>query len=228
MAENELTKLISEENIAELSRYTIPMILEGLESTKDKKGVTSKLTHAVINTTFYNGVVVHSDIYKRFLAYVTIETINAKFELKLDKTDYVILTNKKFQLPTGKDKFTPFLNACITHSVLDQNQNELDDEIEGNVKEISETIDSTSKEVEKMDRLHIFLCTKEDSVKVYVKFLQKIDYEHLHLSMNSDRIVIELGDTVLHDFHLSVPLKFEKAKAEFKNNCLKITSPAVL
>lgn len=193
------------------------MILENLELSVDKKGNSSKVTHVIINSDFFNENIFISDIYKRFLIYVTIEELNKKFNLLLDHMKYVILRNKKFQLPDGRKIFNKFISLFTPISSINSIE-----EINENNYPIDDTFSITSDETK---NIFIVLNLKLQQIEIKVKFTEQILFENICLFLNDDHVVIKHKGQVIRDFFLPIFLKYSNAKALLQNNILVINCP---
>lgn len=221
--ESELKTLIETENFDDLAKFTIPLVLERLECTTDKKGNVSRVTHAIINTTFYQQNIIPSDIYKRFLVYITIQELNVKFNLKLDHISYVILRNKKFQLPDGG---TTFNQLMYSHSPIDVLTTTAEDQNITLLPQIKDNTITNFTSDDQTKNVIIILNIKQEMVDMRIKLAEKnINFEHLSLSLNADRVCISHCGQKINDFYLSVYLKFVEAKATFENGNLLIKCP---
>jgi hypothetical protein len=63
--------------------------------SKNVAGISCPVFEVVINTRFYDQKVLTSELYRTFLIVVTIEGIEEKFKMELDKEGYLILSHKK-------------------------------------------------------------------------------------------------------------------------------------
>lgn len=245
MSEDELSKLIETSDYKELSRFTVPLVLEQIEATLDKKGQPAKLTHAIINSKFYFDCVAKSEIYKRFIVHITIETINLKYSSDMANMmigfNYVILKNKTFQLGTGKKTFNKFISVYIPANLLNLDQPEPSSSKRSSTISIdpsssvkpSQDAKSTNEEAidqddDKPSNVTMFLDTVNDKITIYIKLDENVQFKQLSTMMNDDRIVVHVNGKVVEDFHVSVPMCFEQAKSSFKKRLLKIECPCIL
>lgn len=225
LSEHDLKTCIENENFDELSKFSIPLIVEKLESTKDKKGVSSKVSHVIINSKFYSERIATSDIYQSFLVYVTIETLNAKFNIKIDQNSYVILKNKQYQLPDNQSTFNKFISHTIDSKTEKSNSKleVIDDETTPPT-----TVDESAISVDSNSNVRISLDCKNDLIEMAIKLDDAISFEDLALLLNDDRVVIRHRDQVLNDFNISVPMNADQASASFKDKVLRIKCPVFL
>lgn len=205
----------------ELSKFTIPLVIEKLEETKDKKGNPAKVTHVIVNSTFYHECISSSDIYKGFLIYVTIESINAKFNIKIDHSSYVILQNKHYQLPDNRKSFSKFIDSYIDSPAKGNHSKE----------ELEELSGETLKDTSQMDlnaNVRISLDLRNEIVVIGIKLSEDIHFNNLSLLLNEDRVVVKHTDQIINDFYISVSMVVAQASASFKSNILRIKCPVGL
>ncbi|XP_027204902.2 uncharacterized protein LOC113798546 [Dermatophagoides pteronyssinus] len=235
--EKDLHDLIAQENYDELSKFTIPLVLERLESTKDKKNETAKMTHVIINSRFYEQKIRSSEIYKNYLVYVIIETVNAKFNIHLDNTGFVILKNRKFQLTDSKREFPKFIDSYIPPNILNRPSIEDDDiltrldeklTIDTNQTVGHVTDDDHDSDHEKLNKNLIIML---DIVKETIKIKMKLERLGIHLKMNDDHVIIfdsaNNNNVILREFYLPIRIRPEKAKASISSSILSIECPVV-
>jgi len=93
--EEELRALLASD---EANSFTIPLILTQFKSTTDKSGSEALVLDVIINTDLYLNKISFSQLYKTFLITITLETIERdKYNDLIDKNDWVLLKNKKYQ-----------------------------------------------------------------------------------------------------------------------------------
>lgn len=226
LSERDLQTCIERESFEELSKFSIPLIVEKLESTKDKKGVSSRVSHVIVNSKFYSECIATSDIYQSFLVYVTIETLNAKFNIKIDQNSYVILKNKQYQLPDNQSTFNKFISHHVDSNIEKSNSKLEVIDIETTP---STTVDEPDSSVNANSNVRISLDCKNDQLEMAIKLnVDTINFDDLALLLNDDRVVIKHRDQVLNDFYTSVPMNADQASASFKDKVLRIKCPVLL
>ncbi len=223
LSERELEAYIESENVEELSKFTIPLIIENQESTKDKKGVSSKLSHVIVNSKFYGEYIASSVVYKSFLVHITIGLLNEKFNVSIDSSDYVILKNKQFQLPDNQNTFNKLLRDTLVEANTETNNNKM--EVLDNAKVLDNEPENSA---DSNSNVRMSLDCKNDLLEVAIKLNDEVSFEDLALLLNDDRIMIRHKDQVLNDFHTSVPMNADQASALFKDNVLRIKCPVFL
>jgi len=92
--EEELRQLLASEDS---TSFTIPLILSQFKPTIDKSGSFARVLDVIINTNFYINKISSSQLYKTFLITVSLETIESKCKSLLEKNDWILLKNKKYQ-----------------------------------------------------------------------------------------------------------------------------------
>jgi len=96
--EEELRQLLASEDS---TSFTIPLILSQFKPTVDKSGSFARVLDVIINTNFYINKISFSQLYKTFLITVSLETIESKCKSLLEKNDWILLKNKKYQESSG-------------------------------------------------------------------------------------------------------------------------------
>lgn len=225
LSESDLKNCIERENFEELSKFSVPLIVEKLDTTKDKKGVSSRVSHVIVNSKFYTESIATSDIYQSFLVYVTIEILNAKFNLKIDQNSYVILKNKLYQLPDNQSTFNKFISHQVD-SNIEKNNSKL--EIIDNKTTPSTTVKEPDSNVDSNSNVRMSLDCKNDLLEMAIKLNDTVNFEDLSLLINDDRVVIKYKDQVLNDFHTSVTMNADRASSSFKDKVLRIKCPVFL
>ncbi|KAH7639034.1 pih1 domain-containing protein 1-like [Dermatophagoides farinae] len=235
--EKDLHDLIAQENYDELSKFTIPLVLERLDTTKDKKNEMAKMTHVIINSRFYEQKIQLSEIYKNYLVYIVIDTVNAKFNVNLDNTEFVILKNRKFQLADTKHEFSKFIDSFIPPNILNRPQigsNDLPTRLD-------ETLAIDSNQTSKMEliaddddddyeKLMKNLIITLDIAKEIIKIKIKLEHFGIRLKMNDDHVIIfdSMENKILREFYLPIRVKPTEAKASIVSSILTIECPVIL
>lgn len=162
--ENELIDLLSK-GLEEASKFTIPMLITSLQKTIDKSGGDAVVLDVIINSDLYNNKIIKGNVYKTFMISVALQMIeNEKYYGEIDKENYVVLKNKRYQEPfvsqlnkvksllcdfdssqtSAHDKMNDFLNIIGVHNDSDVHD---DDCIEMVKSAQQETTGSTTKKV---------------------------------------------------------------------------------
>lgn len=205
----------------DLSKFSVPLIIQDVETTTDKKGKCAQVTYAIMNSKFYHDNISSSNIYKHFLIYVTIEIINTKFGVKLDQTSCVILKNKHFQLADNRNAFDKFISPYAAPKILPTLDPSPDDS--------PMSIESTCENENILsDNVRINLDLKQDNVEIAIKMDNSIQYDNLTLQLGEDQVVVEHKNIQIKHFYLSVIMKVNQASATFKNHILRIKCPVYL
>lgn len=164
--ENELIDLLSK-GLEEASKFTIPMLITSLQKTIDKNGGDAVVLDVIINSDLYINKIIKGNVYKTFMISVALQMIeNEKYYGEIDKDNYVILKNKKYQEPfvsqlnevknllsdfdssqtSAHDKMNDFLNIIGVHHDNDSDAHD-DNCIEMVKSAQQETSGSTTKKV---------------------------------------------------------------------------------
>jgi len=107
--EEELRELLASE---EATSLTIPLLLTQFKPTLDKSGSKALVLDVIINTDFYINKILLSQLYKTFLITVTLETIERdKYKGIIEKNDWILLKNKKYQERNGGLHIRMFRNS---------------------------------------------------------------------------------------------------------------------
>ena len=184
------------------------------------------MTHAIVNSRFYHECISSSDIYKGFLIYVTIESVNAKFNTNIDHASFVILQNKHFQLPDNRSTFCKFIDSYVDSNVRPVEEGashvQLEQATSGSeTKENAQMADANAN-------VRISLDLKNDLVEMSIKLAEGVIFSDVTLLLNQDHVVVKHKDQVINDFFLSVPMSADQASASFKSNILRIKCPVTL
>jgi len=96
ITEDELTKMISEEDYSNLWR--VPMSLGAPRKEKDKSGAECTVAEVAVNSKWFDQNMVDSLVFTSFVVTVAMEGLADKYgdESRLDRENWTILKNKKF------------------------------------------------------------------------------------------------------------------------------------
>ncbi|XP_054159093.1 PIH1 domain-containing protein 1-like isoform X1 [Oppia nitens] len=129
--EEELQQLLATE---EADSFTIPLILTQFKPSLDKSGSKAQVLDVIINTEFYKNKIRNSKLFQTFLITVTLETIESKHKIQIEKNNWILLKNKKYQKISNKmdinyDKIGDEINdlSALLNSNVINNGNEIDD-----------------------------------------------------------------------------------------------------
>lgn len=92
ITESELHKLIEDQNASD---FKVPLSVTKPRDGKDKSGNVAEISDVAVNTEFYNKKIKSGDgLFYHFLITLVFESIEQKYKIELDTTNFVKLQNR--------------------------------------------------------------------------------------------------------------------------------------
>jgi len=228
--DDQLANILSTGSDDEVGDVRLPMSLGEKHFEKDKTGEQCPVFEVIINTVFFEKKIMTSDMYRTFLIVVTIEGLEEKFKMELDKNNYVVLQHKKCvgklnpQLVKDKPRIKEVKSSSPRITEIGEIRRQATNNGNSGKKALVEEIDA--KEL-KLD----FTITQvsKDLAKAEIKLPDLKNSKKVNVTLGADRIIV---DSPVGQLDIFVPLDIhqEDSKAEFnvETNMLILHLPLVV
>jgi len=186
----------------------IPMSIGEKHDEKDNKGNPCVAVEVIVNTTFFEERILASEVYRTFMIVISMEGIDEKHKLKLEKSNYTILSNKKSvgKLNPQFVKAKPSIRELSGSTTESKSSNGL---TRRNSKKLVEEVATNESQLE-CDIVQ----TSGEAAKAEIKIPKLRNPKKLSVTLGADRIIV---DSPVGSLDIFVPLDIhqEECKAEF-------------
>ncbi|CAL8143840.1 unnamed protein product [Orchesella dallaii] len=207
--DEQIANILSNGSDDDVGDIRIPMSIGEKHEEKDNKGGPCLAVEVIINTNFFEEKILASEVYRTFLIVISMEGLDEKHKLSLEKNNYTILHNKKSvgklnpQFVKAKPSIRELKSAAsnketvLTNGISNQSR-KLVEEVATNETQLECTITQTSSELAKAE----------------IRIPRLRNPKKLTVNLGADRIIV---DSPVGSLDVFVPLDIhqEECRAEF-------------
>lgn len=210
--DDQLATILSDGTDEEAAALRMPLSIGEVHEEKDNKNNSCIAVDIIINKKLYEERIMVSEVYRGFLLVLSMEAIDEKHKLSLEKSNYTILTNKK-----SIGKLNPqFVRAKPTIVELKSPNTPVGQQPiasplspNGNSKKLVEEVATKDSQLDcKITQL------AGEVAKAEIKIPKLRNPKKLTVTLGADRIIV---DSPVGSLDVFVPLDIhqEECKAEF-------------
>jgi len=232
ITDRELAEILSSD---EASEYRVPMSLAEPHTDKDKSGKPCQVFDVLVNTAFFKKLET-SDMFQTFLVTIILEGIEEKYETPINKSEWVVLKNKKYLGKTipphnVKNRLIQEVNKSSTGAINKPLITEMSPEVfkpeDKKAQESDIMIKAVStksiKQVQQKPVINVNYEIKknegERSLRAQFTLSDVSKSEDIDVDVGEDRLVIiDSTKGLLVDVFFPCNVDSEKASAEFNIN----------
>ncbi|XP_068237469.1 PIH1 domain-containing protein 1 [Palaemon carinicauda] len=215
ISDEELISILESE---EPSDFRVPMSIGQPHSEKDKSGELCVAYDVVISPEFFSKMS-NNPLFNNFFMIATMEGIEEKYKLTLDKNGWTVLKNKKYHGTMPEQAVRTTLPLVQELSKVRHWETK---DVSGLSKEGSEGSPPTkqplisevsSKKIEKVKPKFVLekIGSGEIKLQAKVELPEMINGKHIDVAVGEDRLVVETSKSLFDTF---VPFKLDNDRAD--------------